>query len=553
MISLDPLPHSTEQYDVILISGDYWADHPHSGIGVIARVLEDANFSVGIIEKPDWKSTEAFLKLGIPRLFFGVSAGAIDSMLVNYTPLKKLRSEDKYYPYQSGIPDRASIVYAQKLREAQKLFFKTHNIDATVPQKPIILGGVEASLRRFTHYDYWANAIRKPLIFDAKADLIVYGSGEHQIVEIAQKCERSDPLFGIEGTCIIADTVPSEFLGHSFEILPSFQEVSTDKIAFCKMQLAFSNEKNLAQQIDNRFLLQFRAYPYTSADLDHIYALPFTYHIPEKFKEFEMAKFSIITHRGCFGNCNFCSIALLQGCRIISRSIQSIIDEVKKMQRMPDFKGIISDLGGPSANMYGMDCELACGNDCMKCPNLNTSHQASIDLLKKIRTLPGIKKVFVRSGIRYDLAMDADEYLEELINHHISGTLKIAPEHFSPKILALMHKETDVFDRFLAKFKKINKNPNQDLRFYLMTAHPGSTMEEAESLAKKMHELQNIENVQIFTPTPMSISTCMYYTGLNPFTLEPIYVPYSYNEKKRQKNILKIGKTASKVRPSPED
>ncbi len=539
MISTNPPSDPSVPYDVILISGDYWADHPHSGVGVIARVLEAKGFFVGIIEKPDWKSTVAFLHLGLPRLFFGVSSGAIDSMLVNYTPLKKSRAEDPYAPHTSGIPDRAIITYSQKLREAQKRAVEQDEGHSITP-RPIILGGVEASLRRFSHYDYWDNTVRRPILFDAKADLLVYGPGEHQVVEIARRLEKGDSLGGIAGTCIIASEIPSKSQADLFESLPSHAEVQSDKARFCQMQLQFSNEKNLAQPVENRFLLQYRMYPYTSQDLDATYSLPFTYNVPESFKEFGMAKFSIMTHRGCFGNCHFCAIALHQGPHVISRSQENILAEIRKMAALPDFKGYISDLGGPSANMYGMDCDRRCGNSCMVCPSLDRSHARALALLRAARQVPGVKKTFVRSGIRFDLAIDADAYLDELINYHVSGTLKIAPEHFSHHVLQLMNKDTDCFDSFLTKFNRINRNPKQSLRYYLMTSHPGSTMDDVEILAKTIlaKNLQNIDKVQLFTPTPMSVSTCMYYTGLNPFTLEPIYVAYTYHEKKMQKKLL---------------
>ncbi|OLS14815.1 MAG: hypothetical protein RBG13Loki_1574 [Promethearchaeota archaeon CR_4] len=537
MISITPPFRPDQPYDVILVSGDYWADHPHSGVGVIARILEAYGYSVGIIEKPDWRFTKDFLRLGLPRLFFGITAGAIDSMLNNYTPLKKLRSEDPHASHASGIPDRAIIIYSQKIREAQKRVLQQSGSDIK-EARPIIIGGVEASLRRFTHYDYWDNAVRRPILFDAKADLLVYGPGEHQVVEIAKRLENNQQLLGIKGTCIIANKIPVESEDGLFEMLPSHEEAQSDKTTFCRMQLQFSNEKNLAQPLKNRYLLQFRMNRYSSRDLDSLYNLPFSYKIPESFKEFAMAKFSIMTHRGCFGNCHFCTIALHQGSRVISRSADNILAEIRKMVTLPDFKGYISDLGGPSANMYGMDCDNACGKDCMACPSLDRSHLQALALLRASRQIPGIKKTFVRSGIRFDLALHADEYLKELINHHVSGTLKIAPEHFSHRVLALMNKDTDCFDAFTTKFGEINKNPGQSLRYYFITGHPGSTLEEVEILRKKMESLQNVEKVQLFTPTPMSVSTCMYYTGLNPFTLEPVYVPYTYHEKKMQKKVL---------------
>jgi len=526
--------------DVILVSGDYWADHPHSGVGVIARVLEAEGFRVGIIEKPDWRSTKDIIKFGLPKLFYGVSSGAIDSMLQNYTPLKKQRSEDPYSPFSSEIPDRAIIVYSQLIRRAQKELSQGRFV-------PIILGGVEASLRRFTHYDYWDNKVRRPILFDAKADLLVYGPGENQIREIALTLKNKQKLENIEGTCIISKKNVESFekigiSGKKFEVLPSFKDVTQDKKLFCKMQMQFSNQRNLVQQVDNRVLVQYKMHNYTSKELDALYELPFSYKIPEKFKEFQMTKFSIITHRGCFGNCSFCSIALHQGTKIISRSIESITSEIKRMSKFSDFKGYISDIGGPSANMYGMDCPSAytCEKNCIDCPILNRSHEKALELLQESRKIDGIKKTFVRSGIRYDIALDYDEYLKELSEHHISGNLKIAPEHFSPEICALMNKPNNRFDEFKEKFDQINKPLKQHLKYYFITAHPGNKMEDVYNLREKLEELgfQNTESIQIFTPTPMSISTCMYYTGLNPYTLEPIYVPYTYNEKKKQKNLL---------------
>ncbi len=537
MITTDP---NDKNFDVILVSGDYWADHPHSGIGVIARVLEKEGYKIGIIEKPDWRSTKDIIKFGLPKLFYGVSSGAIDSMLQNYTPLKKLRSEDNYKPFSSEIPDRATIVYSQLIKRAQKELSQGSFV-------PIILGGVETSLRRFTHYDYWSNKLRRPILFDAKADLLVYGPGENQIQQIALRLKDKQGLENIQGTCLISKkSVDSfegvEFSGKKFEVLPSFNEVTKDKKLFCKMQMQFSNQRNLVQQVDNRVLVQYRMYNYTSKELDSLYDLPFSYNIPDKFKEFQMTKFSIITHRGCFGNCSFCSIALHQGTKIISRSIESITSEIKRMSKFSNFKGYISDIGGPSANMYGMDCPSSynCEKNCIDCPILNGSHDKVLELLKESRKIKGVKKTFVRSGIRYDLAIDYDEYLEELSKHHISGNLKIAPEHFSPKICVLMNKPNDKFDEFKKKFDKINKPLKQQLKYYFITAHPGSTMEDVNDLRKKLEELgfHNTESIQIFTPTPMSISTCMYYTGLNPYTLEPVYVPYTYNEKKKQKNLL---------------
>ena len=509
-----------KQFDIILVSGEYYVDHPLSSVGVIAKVLQDKGFSVGIIEKPDWKTDEDFLKLGKPRLFFGVTSGSIDSMLVNYTPLKKSRAEDENRAYDSGIPDRAVLVYCNKLKQLFK-------------DSKIVIGGIEASMRRFLHYDYWINDLRKSIIIDSRADILVYGNGEHQVVEIAKRLDAGKPIDGIEGTCIVVKEVPK-----GFEMLPSADEASKSKEAFCKMQLMFTNKKNLAQKFDNRYVLQYKMHNYTTKELDYIYGLDYSRDIPKRFPQFQMTQFSIVTHRGCVGGCNFCSITLHQGDRIISRGEESILEEIKKITKHKDFKGYIDDFGGASANMYGMDCLKCDGEKCIGCGNLNKSHSRLIELMRKARKIKGVKKIFVRSGIRYDLASESEEYIKELSQHHISGCLKIAPEHFSKKVLQLMNKDTGKFEKFKKMFEKHNKELNQEMKFYFMTAHPGSTIEDAEELGKKLRELRNTESIQIFTPTPMTMSTCMYYTGLNPLTLEKIYVPYTYNEKKKQKNIL---------------
>lgn len=505
------------QYDIILVTGEYYADHPLSPAGVIVKVLKDKGFKVGIIEKPDWNSDEDFLKLGVPKLCFGVTSGSIDSMLLNYTPLKRLRKDDQYNPYDSGVPDRAVINYCNKLKQLFK-------------GSKIVIGGIEASMRRFAHYDYWDNKLRRSILFDSRADILVYGNGEWQIVEIAKRLKNNEPLEGIEGTCIISKELPK-----GFQEIPSFDEVSKDKKAFCKMQLMFSNKKSLAQKTSGRYLLQNKMHDYTAEELDHIYGLDYSRDIPYKFKELRMARFSVVTHRGCIGGCNFCSISLHQGDRIISRSEKSIIDEIKKLTKHKQFKGFIDDLGGPSANMYGMDCVKCSSGKCLSCNKLDKSHSKLVSLLKKVRRLSGVKKVFIRSGVRYDLAVESEEYVKEL-SHHISGCLKIAPEHFSDNVLKLMNKKNSKLYEFTHLFEKYN--PDFSLKYYLMTGHPGSTLREVGDLARMMAKLGNIDSVQLFTPTPMTVSTCMYYTGLNPYTLEKVYVPYTYNEKKKQKALL---------------
>ncbi|MDO8740595.1 MAG: YgiQ family radical SAM protein [Candidatus Woesearchaeota archaeon] len=509
-----------QQYDVILVSGEYYADHPMSAAGILVRVLQDKGYSVAVIEKPDWKTDKDFLKFGRPKLFFGVTSGSIDSMLVNYTPLKKLRSEDKKHPYYSGIPDRAVIVYCNKLRQLFK-------------DSVLVIGGIEASMRRFTHYDYWNNGLRKSILFDSRANILVYGSGEYQIIEIADKLKQGKSIENIEGTCIVSDNAPKDF-----EIIPSYEEASEDKKVFCRMQLMFSQKKNIAQKTADKYVLQYKAHNYTAQELDYIYGLDYSRDIPKKFPEFRMAQFSVVTHRGCIGDCNFCSISLHQGSRIVSRSEKSILDELKKITKHKDFKGYIDDFGGASANMYGMDCVKCDNSICMSCKHLDKSHSRLVHLMREARKIPGIKKIFIRSGIRYDLAVESEEYVKELSKYHISGCLKIAPEHFSEKVLKLMNKSSKSFDKFKQMFDKYNLPLNQSLKYYFMTGHPGSTLDEVEVLAAKLGKLKNTESVQLFTPTPMTVSTCMYYTGLNPYTLEKVYIPYTYNEKKKQKNIL---------------
>ncbi|KYC45481.1 MAG: hypothetical protein AMQ74_01900 [Candidatus Methanofastidiosum methylothiophilum] len=505
-----------KDFDIIVITAEYYDDHPLSPSGIISRVLDDKGYKIGIIEKPIEK--EDFIKLGSPKLFFAVTSGSIDSMLHNYTPLKKRRSEDPHSKI-SLMPDRALIVYCNKIKE----YFKSSTI---------VIGGIEASMRRFAHYDYWNNDIRRSIIFDTRANILVYGNGEKQILEIAKRIENNLSLKGIFGTCII-----SKELENDFDILPSFKEVKEDPVKFCEMQKALSNNKNLAQFYDNNYLLQY-AYPeYTQEDLDWIYSLPFSRKLhPESL--LKMAKFSVVTHRGCIGNCNFCSLRLHQGDKIISRSEESILKEIVSLTKNKEFKGYIDDLGGPSANMYGMDCAERCNNDCLKCSKLDKSHAKLIRLLKKARAIKGIKKVFVRSGIRYDLAIESKDYIKELSEHHISGCLKIAPEHFSEEVLKNMNKDNSRFDEFVSFFENLNIGKKQYLRYYLMICHPGDDEEEILKMKNKIKNLSNIESFQVFTPTPMTNSTCMYWTGINPITMKKVKVIHDYKTKKKLKRII---------------
>ena len=509
----------SQEFDIIIITAEYYEDHPYSPAGIIAKVLEAKGFSVGIIEKPEKK--DDFAQLGTPKLCFCITSGSIDSMLNNYTPLKKDRLIDEYSSV-SKMPNRAVIFYCNKLRE---------NFRGV----KIVIGGIEASLRRFSHYDYWDNDLRRSIILDSRADILVYGNGEKQIIEIAERIKEGKELKGILGTCILSKEIDS-----SFEKLPSFSEVKADKAKFCKMQVAFSNSKNLAQEYNNNYVLQYKFPEYTPEDLDWIYSLDFSRKL-RKDSLLTLAKFSVVTHRGCIGNCNFCSIALHQGDKIISRSEKSIIDEITKITKHPGFKGYIDDFGGPSANMYGMGCVIKCNLECISCKKLDKSHSKIISLLKKARNVKGVKKVFVRSGIRYDLAMNSKEYIKEISEHHISGCLKIAPEHFSEKVLKLMNKDNSVFNHFLEYFKSVNKESGQSLKYYFMICHPGDDETELKILLDRIGKLKNIEAFQIFTPTPMSVSSCMYYTGLNPFTMKPIKIIKDYHTKKKMKtNMLNL-------------
>lgn len=497
------------QYDIIFITGEKFFDHPLSGIAILKRLLEKNNYTVGIIEQP--KKENDIKILGKPKLFFGVSSGSIDSMVRNYTPLKKKRIEDKHSSYNEYVPDRAVTVYCNWIKHLFK--------DST-----IVLGGTEATLRRFVHYDYWDNKLRRPILFDSRADIIAYGPAEKQILEISSRLKNKKQLENIPGTCIITKEIPKGFIE-----LPSYEQVLNSKEKFCDMQNLLSNSKNLVQKIDNRYLIQYKSPIYTSKDLDEYYSLPFTREITsENLRGFD---FSIVTHRGCIGNCNFCSLRLTQGNRILSRSEESILKEIENITKLKSFKGNIDDFTGPSSNMYGMDCKYSinCDKDCIDCKKLDRSNKRLINLLRKARSIKGVKNIFIRSGIRYDLA--SKELITELAKYHISGKLKIAPEHINKEILTLMNKNKGDLKKFIDDFKKTNKS----LAFYFMTAHPGSTLKEARELADFIKRYKNTDSVQIFTPTPMTVSTCMYYTSLDPKTKKRIYIPYTFSEKKKQK------------------
>jgi radical SAM superfamily enzyme YgiQ (UPF0313 family) len=528
-----------KEYDIIFIAGEKFADHPLSGVGILKRLLEKYGYSVAVIDA--CMNEKEVSRFGKPKLFFGVSAGSVDSMVRNYTPLKKSRAEDSKIKFTPTSPDRAVTVYCNWIKK----YFK---------ESKIVVGGVESSLRRFSHYDYWDNSIRKSILFDSRADILVYGPGEKQILEIASRIKNGKELDGILGTCIRTRELPE-----GFTEMPSHEEVSSSNKKFCEMQNLLSNKKNLAQKNGNFYVLQYKSPEYTPKDLDEYYELPFTRNVGN-IPELHGFDFSVVTHRGCIGNCNFCSLRLMAGDKIVSRSEESIIREIKYITTLPNFKGNIDDFGGPSANMYGMDCKVSysCEKACIECTSLDKSHKRLIELLRKVRQIPKekfvktnfsqklqtshkenftkfskVKKVFVRSGVRYDLVNP--EYLKELVEHHVSGKLKIAPEHVSEDVLKMMNKNRGDLNKFMNDFKKIGKG---ELAFYFMTSHPGTTEKDAEILAEKLKTLKNCESVQTFTPTPMTVSTCMYYTECDPITGKKIYVPKTYKEKKDQKRVL---------------
>jgi uncharacterized radical SAM protein YgiQ len=540
------------QFDIILVTGDAYVDHPSFGTALVGRVLWDAGFTVGIIAQPDWTTSADFTGLGKPRLFFGISSGNVDSMVNNFTPNLKRRSEDVYSP--GGIPrrpDRATIVYTNRVHE---LF----------PDTPIVIGGIEASLRRFAHYDYWQDRVRQSILADAPADLLIFGMGERQIVEIAQRLasgETISALRDIRGTAFGMEI--SEWRRKKPEgivEIPGFAEVAQDKISYARAFAKHYHEQDpsrgriIAQPHPKTIIIQNPpALPLSTEELDHIYDLPFSRRAHPSYTErvpaLEPVQFSITSHRGCFGACSFCALTHHQGRIIQSRSSASIIREVTKMTRMPEFKGIVQDVGGPTANMYGLSCNLwekygACKDKhCSpSCKNLKTSHANQVELLKKLRGIPGVKKVFIGSGIRYDLALADDSgFLEMICDHHVSGHLKVAPEHVTKKVTEAMNKPgREIFDRFRARFESLQqgKKRRQYLLPYFMSGHPGCTIQDMVELAVYIRDHQlYTEQVQDFTPTPMSVSTCMYYTGLNPFTLEPVHVPKGI-EKKIQRALM---------------
>ncbi|MEA1879272.1 MAG: YgiQ family radical SAM protein [Campylobacterota bacterium] len=544
-----------KQCDVILVSGDAYIDSPFIGVATVGRMLQARGYKVGIIGQPDVKSDKDIKRLGEPRLYWGVSGGSIDSMVANYTATKKFRNSDDYTPGGKNTkrPDRAVLVYTNLIRQ---------NFKNTVP---VVLGGIEASLRRVTHYDYWTNKLRKPILFDSKADILIYGMGEMAIRELTFALDKGREWRGIRGVCYIDKEANEEY--HQ---LPSHKECLEDKEKYIDLfDLFYDNNdpiaaKGLCQKVDNRYSIQNPPCDYLSEpEMDEVSALPFTrelhpYHQPEgKVKCLETIKFSIMTHQGCWGECNFCAIGVHQGRTIRTRSEQSIVKEAIKFKAYKDFKGIISDLGGPTANMYGYECNKKlklgtcdhqrCVDSKHLCSSMKPDHTRVVGMMKQVRNIPGIRKAFVASGIRYDLITEDKKkgysYLKELVEHHISGQMKVAPEHTEQRVLDLMGKPGK---QTLVDFKKLYDKLNKDmgkkqfLTYYLIAAHPGC--EESD-----MHKLKNFttnvlkmnpEQAQVFTPTPGTYSAVMYYTELDPQTRKKIFVEKDTFRKEKQKRIV---------------
>ncbi len=558
-----------DELDVVIVSGDAYVDHPAFGPALIGRFLEKRGFRVGILAQPDWHSAEPFRALGRPRLFFGVSAGNLDSMLNRLTAQKKNRGEDQYSPggRTSCRPDRATIVYAQRCREAW-------------PDATIILGGIEASLRRIAHFDYWSETVRRSILVDAKADLLIFGMGERPVWEVARRLAAGESirdLHDVRGTAYIAgreetallEAAESEYVGDGRPVvLPSYEQVAADKRVYAWMARLFHNETNpfnarpLVQRHGDRAVYYNPpALPLADGDvaadvsMDELYDLPFN-RVPhptytDRIPAYETVKHSIVLMRGCFGGCTFCSITEHEGRVIQSRSAESVLREVRALRRMDDFRGTISDLGGPTANMYRMKCkteeiESACRRlSCVHpeiCPNLETDHGPLVELMKQVRAAEGVKHVFIASGVRYDLAERSPEYVEELARHHVGGQLSTAPEHVSPRVLAKMKKPgIESYERFERMFACASEKAGKEQYDipYFITGHPGSSLEDMVDLALWLKRSgRRPRQVQDFIPTPMSLAATMYWTGIDPLTLTPVYTATGLREKRLQKALV---------------
>jgi len=544
-----------DEYDFLLVTGDAYVDHPSFGAAVIGRVLEAEGYRVAILAQPAWKDKAAFFEMGRPRLAVLITAGNLDSMVAHYTASKKPRREDAYSPGgQAGLrPDRAAIVYASRAREA-------------FPGLPIILGGLEASLRRFAHYDCWSDKVRRSVLLDAKADLLVYGMGEYAIREIAARLKSGTPIDEIRdvrGTAMITRIVDTPYPKVE---CASYEEVSTDKRAYAEATGIQEEEHDpvrgraiLQRHGDRILLVNPPTPPLDGADLDRVYALPYTrevhpmYAVAGSVPAIQEVRFSVIHNRGCFGACNFCALGFHQGKMVTARTHPSVLREVEGFVGHPEFKGYVHDVGGPTANFRRASCAgqkkrgLCKGKHCLvpePCSELDADHTDYLKLLRKIREIPGVKRVFIRSGIRFDflLADTNGEFFAELVHYHVSGQLKVAPEHRVDHVLASMAKPPSaVYDRFAEKFRRLNQkyDKEQYLVPYLMSSHPGCTLEDAVLLAESLHkEKKHPEQVQDFYPTPGTVSTCMYYTGLDPFTMEEVYVPRGDRERNMQRALL---------------
>jgi uncharacterized radical SAM protein YgiQ len=549
--------------DVILFSGDAYVDHPSFGAAVIGRILEAAGYKVAIVPQPDWHGDfRDFKKFGRPRLFFGISPGCMDSMVNKYTAARRLRSEDAYSPdgRHDMRPEYPTIVYTKILKQLY-------------PDVPVVLGGIEASLRRLTHYDYWQDRLRPSILCDSGADIISYGMGEKTIIEIANRLangERMRDLTDLPQIVYLSkDVKPADddIVLHSHEECLRNKKSQAENFRHIEEQSNMMHAHRLLQKVGNEYVVVNPPYPpMTSDELDASFDLPYTRQPHPKYKgkripAYEMIKFSVNIHRGCFGGCAFCTISAHQGKFIACRSKESIIKEVKQVVEMPDFKGYLSDLGGPSANMYGMHgrnlnaCEKCKRPSCIHpqiCPNLNTSHQKLLDVYHAVDALPGIKKSFIGSGVRYDLLLyrgkdeeankSAQTYTRELICNHVSGRLKVAPEHTSDRVLMLMRKPPfRQFEEFKRIFDRINREENlrQQIIPYFISSHPGCHEEDMAQLAALTRKMgYKLEQVQDFTPTPMTVSTETWYTGYDPYTLEPVFSAKTPREKEAQRQYF---------------
>ena len=545
-----------DQVDFVYVSGDAYVDHPSFGHAIITRLLESRGYRVGIIAQPDWRKPESVQVFGEPRLGFLVSAGNMDSMVNHYSVSKKRRKTDAYTPggEMGKRPDYACVVYGNLIRQTYK-------------KTPIILGGIEASLRRMAHYDYWSDKLKRSVLLDSGADVISYGMGEHSIVELAEALDAGIPVEDITyiaGTVVKAKSLDSIY---DAEILPSFEDLKADKMNYARsfytqyLNTDAINGKRLVEPYsDHLYVVQNPpAAPLTQMEMDDVYSLPYqrTYHPSYEAKggvpAIKEIKFSLISNRGCFGGCSFCALTFHQGRIVQVRSHESLIEEAKEITKDKDFKGYIHDVGGPTANFRHPSCKKQMEHGVCKtrqclfpspCKNLDADHRDYVSLLRKLRDIPKVKKVFIRSGIRFDylLADKKQEFLRELCEYHVSGQLKVAPEHVAGPVLSLMGKpEHKVYEEFTRQFYKMNEKigKEQYLVPYLMSSHPGSTLKEAVELAEYCRDLGYMpEQVQDFYPTPSTLSTCMYYTGVDPRTMQKVYVPKSPHEKAMQRALI---------------